>query len=108
MTVHSFNKWSWNDEINDALVEEVANCIQGNYRWNGDGTYCPHVFSILSTIDQLVFNIGKLIDESTVPLDENYLQSRLPAFDYRDKAIQVILKVLERMDLLGERRIVAT
>jgi hypothetical protein len=102
MTVHSFNKWSWDDKINNALIEEIVACVQGNYRWNGDGTYCPNAFAILSTVDQMVFNIGKLIDESTGPLDENYVQARLPAFDYRDKAIQVILKTWERMGLLGK------
>jgi len=95
MTRHSFNKWTWADDINDNIVAEIAANMQYNYK---DGKYCPCNFGIFSLIDQLVWNIAVLIDSSDGNLNEKYIYENIPDFKHKEKAVKLIELVLKRMN----------
>ena len=71
MTAHSSTEWKPDhEELTDALVEELAECVKENREFNEEegyedmvGKFTPGAYNPMSFMDHCILNLGILLDE---------------------------------------------
>ncbi len=98
MSAHCRSSWTLNDPIEDAPIKGIAGVVE----FHGYST--PGVFGIFSVADGFIFNIGHFLSGNRgKPLTRELIEADIPPeAEFRDKTIEVVVKVLEELKLLGE------
>lgn len=98
MSAHCHSKWTLNDPVEDAPTKDIAVAVE----FNGYST--PGVFGIFSVGDGFIFNIGHFLQGNRgKPLTRELVEADIPPeAEFRNKIIEVTVKVLEELKLLGE------
>lgn len=102
MTFHCYEKCTLEDPIEEFNIEGIAMCIEHH------GFQPPMCFAILNESDNLVYNIGKLISQSTRNdeiLSLEYVEKSIPQdVQHRQKLIDITVRVLQKLDLFDKKR----
>ena len=109
MSYHCHSGWTWTDPIEDCPIESIAAGVQ----CHGYTTF--PVYGLFCTADALIHSIGKLIpkhrkvvkinddDTETIeregtPITREIIEAFTPVeFEFREKAIEVIVRVIEKL-----------
>jgi len=101
MSAHTGSKWYWTDPIEESLISNIAGCVKHH------GYASPLAYGLFCAADQLVYNIGKLLEVTRTTGDEltrEVVETFIPEeFEYRSVALEVTEQVLEKLDLLGKK-----
>lgn len=116
MTFHCYNKWTFNDPIDDCPIEEIAIAVKHH------GLSVPIMYGIWTDSDNLIHNIGRFLNENkkfsfkdiktgeiefhgdNPPLTLELIRSFVPdknLINY-DKIVKIIVKVLEYLQLFNK------
>lgn len=97
MTAHSYSNWTLADPIEDAPIQEIAECIKRN------GYRRPHCFAILGTADSLIYNISGFLEKYRgAILSRELVKDELTNLpEHQEVIVSIVIKVLEELNLLG-------
>lgn len=95
MTFHSYSKWTLDDPVEDAPINDIALAVEHH------GYAPPGVFGIWTVGDSFIFNVGTILSKCrgeilNQELIEGIIEEGTPS---REKVIQVIIEVLKKLEL---------
>jgi len=105
---HSANKWQFSDRITEELVDDIARGLDSNLKQGAVGKYIIR-YNPVSDVDQVIMNIGLLLDTEVVSATIRYkylfLQKswtehvkRMPQ-GHVNNLIKLTKKVLDKMGI---------
>lgn len=97
MSMHCYNKWTLNDPIDEAPIDDIATALQyHNYRE-------PAVFSTLTVGDYFIYNIGIFLRQNrNVKLTKKLIKSDIGDSEYTDATTEVVVRVLRKLKLFNK------
>ena len=92
MTYHSYSKWTFDDEVTDAVIDDVVHGLEYHLELNNGEQYTPDAYIKMCHADALIHFIGRILDAQARgdDVDIEKLTEKSP-----ESAKEIIKRVLE-------------
>lgn len=91
MSYHSSFDWNFDKRITNELIDELVRGLKSNKKHNRNGTFMGGCYSILSSMDQLMFNTGRFLDKG------DYSKSAIEIYAIKVPNIEKFKIILRRV-----------
>lgn len=94
MTYHSYSKWTFDDAVTDAVIDDVVGGLEYHLKLNKGKQYTPDAYIKMCAVDGCIHFIGRILDAQArgEDVDIEELTAKSP-----ESAKEIIRRVMESM-----------